>query len=54
MSNEHQEQMPEITMQGQAPVDTAKTLRYDEGGHPAKQIEILQKGVDGGFTVSAF
>lgn len=46
--------MPEITMQGQAPVDTAKPLRYDEGGHPAKQIEILQKGVDGGFTVSAF
>ena len=38
--------MPEITMQGQAPVDTAKTLRYDEGGHPAKQIEILQKGAD--------
>ena len=33
-------------MQGQAPVDAAKALGYDEGGHPAKQVEILQKGVD--------
>ena len=45
-SNEYQKQMPDIAMQGQAPVDAAKTLGYDEGGHPAKQVEILQKGIE--------
>lgn len=41
--------MPDIAVQGQGPMDAAKTLGYDQGSQSAQQVEILQKSTNGSF-----
>lgn len=51
-SDQNQQDMPEIPVQSQSPVNSAKTVRDGECCNAAEKIEILHKRRDGGFQLS--